>query len=100
MATSLKELIVTYQANTKPVLDALNKIDFQIRKTSQNLTTLGSSFRGLGTELSLALSLPFALFGKSSVQALADMQSLEAGFSSVLEKFNIGSTSLIEKSVL
>lgn len=90
MATSLKELIVTYQANTKPVLDALNKIDFQIRKTSQNLTTLGSSFRGLGTELSLALSLPFALFGKSSVQALADMQSLEAGFSSVLEKFNIG----------
>ena len=90
MATSLKELIVTYQANAQPVLNALNKVDSHIRKTSQSLTTLGSSFKDLGQELSLALSLPFVLFTKSSVSALADIQSLEAGLSSILEKFNTG----------
>ena len=90
MATSLKELIVTYQANAQPVLNALNKVDSHIRKTSQSLTTLGSSFKDLGKELSLTLSLPFVLFTKSSVNALADIQSLEAGLSSILEKFNTG----------
>lgn len=90
MALSLKELIITYQANAAPVIDALNRIDAKLKTTSQQLRSTGESFTRMGTELGLMLSLPLALFGKASVSALADMQSLEAGFSSVMEKFKTG----------
>ncbi len=90
MALSLKELIITYQANAAPVIDALNRIDAKLKTTSQQLRSTGESFTRMGTELGLMLSLPLALFGKASVNALADMQSLEAGFSSVMEKFKTG----------
>lgn len=90
MALSLKELIITYQANAAPVIDALNRIDAKLKTTSQQLNATGAAFTRMGTELGLMLSLPLALFGKASVNALADMQSLEAGFSSVMEKFKTG----------
>jgi len=90
MALSLKELIITYEANAQPVLNALNKIDAKLKTTSQQLRSTGESFTRMGTEIGLMLSLPLGLFGKASIKALADMQSLEAGFSSVMEKFNTG----------
>ena len=31
MATSLKELIVTFEANAKPVINALNQIDSKLK---------------------------------------------------------------------
>jgi tape measure domain-containing protein len=90
MATSLKELIVTYQANAKPVLSALNKIDNKLKETTRNLRTTGQAISSAGREIGLALSLPLAALGGASIKAVADIQSLEASLSSVLKKFETG----------
>lgn len=90
MARSLKELIVTFEANAKPVLNALNQIDAKLKHTSNSLRSTGESFSRLGRELGLTLSLPIATFGGASLKAVADIQSLEASLTSVLAKFNTG----------
>lgn len=77
MATSLKELIVTYQANAKPVLDALNQIDAKIRQTSRNLKTVGDSFVNVGKDISLSLSAPLGLLSVKALQASADFETLK-----------------------
>ena len=77
MATSLKELIVTYQANAKPVLDALNQIDAKIRQTSKNLKSVGDSFVNVGKDISLSLSAPLGLLSVKALQASADFETLK-----------------------
>lgn len=77
MATSLKELIVTYQANAKPVLDALNQIDAKIRQTSKNLKSVGDSFVNVGKDISLSLSAPLGLLGIKALKAAADFETLK-----------------------
>lgn len=77
MATSLKELIVTYQANAKPVLDALNQIDAKIRQTSRNLKSVGDSFVNVGKDISLSLSAPLGLLSAKALQASADFETLK-----------------------
>lgn len=90
MATSLKELIVTFEANAKPVLNALNQIDAKLKRTSRSLRSTGESFITLGKEIGLALSLPLAAFGGASIKAIADIQSLEASLTSVLKRYDTG----------
>jgi len=90
MATSLKELIVTFEANARPVINALNQIDSKLKRTTRSLRSTGESFTNLGKEIGLALSLPLAAFGGMSVKAIADIQSLEASLTSVLKKYNTG----------
>lgn len=87
MATSLKELVVTFQANAGPVLNALNRIDSKLKQTSRNLISTGESFTRIGREIGLTLSLPIAAMGIASVKAAADIQSLEASLTSVLDRF-------------
>ena len=90
MATSLKELIVTFEANAKPVVNALNQIDSKLKHTTRSLRSTGESFTRLGKEIGLALSLPLAAFGGVSIKAIADIQSLEASLTSVLKRYNTG----------
>jgi tape measure domain-containing protein len=90
MATSLKELIVTFEANAKPVVNALNKIDSKLKHTTESLKSTGESFTRLGKEIGLNLSLPLATLGGASLKTVADIQSLEASLTSVLAKFNTG----------
>jgi tape measure domain-containing protein len=90
MATSLKELIVTFEANAKPVVNALNQIDGKLKHTTRSLQSTGESFTRLGKEIGLALSLPLAAFGGASVKAIADIQSLEASLTSVLKRYSDG----------
>jgi tape measure domain-containing protein len=90
MATSLKELIVTFQANAKPVISALNQIDAKLQHTTRSLRSTGESFTRLGKEIGLTLSLPIAALGGASLKAAADIQSLEASLTSVLAKFDTG----------
>ena len=90
MATSLKELIVTFEANAKPVINALNQIDSKLKRTTRSLQSTGESFTRLGKEIGLALSLPLAAFGGASVKAIADIQSLEASLTSVLKRYSDG----------
>lgn len=90
MATSLKELIVSFEANARPVINALNQVDAKLKHTTRSLRSTGESFSNLGKELGMILSLPVAALGGASVKAVADIQSLEASLTSVLEKFNIG----------
>lgn len=90
MATSLKELIVTFEANAKPVVNALNQIDAKLKHTTRSLRSTGESFTRLGKEIGLALSLPLAAFGGVSIKAIADIQSLEASLTSVLKRYNTG----------
>tara|TARA_R110002012_G_scaffold215674_6_gene386731 strand:- start:3408 stop:4943 length:1536 start_codon:yes stop_codon:yes gene_type:complete len=90
MATSLKELIVTFEANAKPVINALNKIDSKLKHTTRSLTSTGESFVRAGKEIGLALSLPIAGLGASSIKAIADIQSLEASLTSVLKRYDTG----------
>jgi tape measure domain-containing protein len=77
MATSLKELIVTYEANAKPVLDALNQVDAKIKATSKSLLTVGDSFRKAGFELSASLTAPLGLLSVKALQASADFEALK-----------------------
>jgi len=90
MATSLKELIVTFEANAKPVVNALNQIDGKLKHTTRSLRSTGESFTRLGKEIGLTLSLPLAALGGASIKAAADIQSLEASLTSVLAKFDTG----------
>ena len=90
MATSLKELIVTFEANAKPVVNALNQIDSKLKHTTRSLRSTGESFTRLGKEIGLTLSLPLAALGGVSIKAAADIQSLEASLTSVLAKFDTG----------
>ena len=90
MATSLKELIVTFEANAKPVVNALNQIDSKLKLTTRSLQSTGESFTRLGKEIGLALSLPLAAFGGASIKAIADIQSLEASLTSVLKRYSDG----------
>lgn len=90
MANSLKELIVTFEANAKPVVNALNQIDAKLKHTARSLRSTGESFTALGKEIGLALSLPLIAFGGASVKAIADIQSLEASLTSVLKKYDTG----------
>jgi tape measure domain-containing protein len=90
MATSLKELIVTFEANAKPVVNALNQIDAKLKHTTRSLRSTGESFTRLGKEIGLTLSLPLAALGGASLKAAADIQSLEASLTSVLAKFDTG----------
>lgn len=90
MATSLKELIVTFEANAKPVVNALNHIDAKLKHTTRSLRSTGESFTRLGKEIGLTLSLPLAALGGASIKATADIQSLEASLTSVLAKFATG----------
>lgn len=90
MATSLKELIVTFEANAKPVVNALNQIDAKLKHTTRSLRSTGESFTRLGKEIGLTLSLPLAVLGGASLKAAADIQSLEASLTSVLAKFDTG----------
>jgi tape measure domain-containing protein len=76
MATSLKELIVTYEANAKPVLDALDRIDSKINQTSKSLKKISDSFLSAGRDLSAALTLPLGLFAAKSLQASANFETL------------------------
>lgn len=76
MATSLKELIVTYQANAKPVLDALNQIDAKIKNTSQQLKSVSNSFLTAGKDIGLSLSAPLALFTGKALKATAEFEKL------------------------
>jgi tape measure domain-containing protein len=90
MATSLKELIVTFEANAKPVVNALNQIDAKLKHTTRSLRSTGESFTRLGKEIGLTLSLPLAALGGVSIKAIADIQSLEASLTSVLKRYNTG----------
>lgn len=74
---SLKELIVTYQANAKPVLDALNQIDAKIKNTTANLKISSQAFLTAGRDLSMSLTAPLALLGFSAVKASADFETLK-----------------------
>lgn len=97
MATSLKELVVTFQANSGPVLNALNKIDSRLKTTANTLRSTGESFSRLGREIGLTLSLPIAAMGLASVKAASDIESLEASLTSVLTKFKTDGT--IEEAI-
>lgn len=77
MATSLKELIVTYEANAKPVLDALNQIDAKIKQTSAQLKTTSDAFLTAGRDIGLALSVPLGLLSMKALKASADFESLK-----------------------
>lgn len=74
---ALKELIVQYQANVRPVLDALNTIDQKIKSTSSNIQNFGSSIRNLGLELGMAFSAPLGVLAKNALTASADFESLK-----------------------
>lgn len=76
MATGLKELIVTYQANTKPVMDALNQMDAKIKATTQSLKKTSDAFLSAGRDLSFALTAPIALLSVKSLQASANFETL------------------------
>lgn len=86
----LKELVVTFEANASPVLGALRNVDSKLRGTSNKLSSLSKSFGNLGQKMTVGLTLPLGLFSVSSVKAIADMESLEATLSSVLQKYNQG----------
>jgi len=90
MATSLNELIVTFQANSRPVVTALNKVDAKLQHTVKFLSSTSESFTRLGRELGLIVSLPLLGLGGASLKAAADIQSLEASLTSVLSKFETG----------
>ena len=77
MATGLKELIVTYEANAKPVLDALNKIDAKIKQTSKQLKTTSDSFLKAGRDIGLSLSAPLGLLSMKALRASADFETLK-----------------------
>jgi len=82
MATSLKELIVTYEANAKPVLNALNQIDAKLKSTTRSLRSTGESFTRLGQSLSLGLSLPILTLTGLSIKAASDAEE-------IFNKFNV-----------
>jgi tape measure domain-containing protein len=75
--TALKELIVSYQANAQPVIEALGKIDQRIKKTSNTINSFGSSMRNLGVELGAAFSIPLGILAKKALSASADFESLK-----------------------
>jgi hypothetical protein len=75
--TALKELIVSYQANAQPVIEALGKIDQRIKQTSNTINSFGSSMRNLGVELGAAFSIPLGILAKKALSASADFESLK-----------------------
>lgn len=77
MATGLKELIVTYEANARPVLDALTKIDSKIKQTSQQLRKTSDDFLRAGRDISLALSAPLGMLSFKALKASADFETLQ-----------------------
>jgi tape measure domain-containing protein len=77
MATSLKELIVSYQANAQPVIEALNRIDQKIKTTSNQIQSFGTSMRNLGVELGAVFTVPFGMLAKKALSASADFESLK-----------------------
>lgn len=77
MATSLKELIVSYQANAQPVIEALNRIDQKIKTTSNQIQSFGTSMRNLGVELGAVFTVPFGMLAKRALSASADFESLK-----------------------
>ena len=76
MATSLKELIVTFEANSKPVINALNQVDAKLKHTTRSLNKIGQSFTGLGKTMSLGLSLPILALTGLSVKAASDAEEI------------------------
>lgn len=87
MATSLKQLIVTFQANSQPILKTLGTIENRLGHLQRNLRATSDAFMNMGREIGLSISLPLSALGIASLKATADMQSLEATLTSVLEKF-------------
>lgn len=77
MATSLKELIVTYTANAQPVLQALDQIDAKIKNTAQNLKATSQSFMSVGRDLSLAITAPLTLLAGGALRASANFETLK-----------------------
>lgn len=94
---ALKELIITFQANAKPVVDALQRVDKRLKhtdtrlqKTRMSLKKLGDTFSEVGRQLGLMIGLPLAAMGAASLKAEAQMESLRATLSSVLERYDTG----------
>lgn len=76
MATSLKELIVTYEANAKPVIDALNQIDNKIKMSAKSLESFGQSIKNAGQTLTASLTAPIAALGFGALKSAADFEAL------------------------
>lgn len=77
MANSLKELIVTYEANARPVLDALNQIDARLKQTTKSIQNIGDSFKRVGYELGAVFTIPLGILSAKALQASADFESLK-----------------------
>jgi len=90
MANVLKELIVSFDADASPVLNALKNIDSRLNLTARRLNATSESFARMGKRLTLTTSVPLLGLGVASVSAESKMQSLRATLSSVLERFNTG----------
>lgn len=86
----LKQLFVTFQANPSPALQAINALNKRIDLTATKLNKTSDSLLRFGGQMGVFLSAPIALFGKSAIDATADLQSLQTGLELVLEKYNLG----------
>jgi len=61
-----------------------------LNAAESRISTFGKSAERLGTGLSLAVSAPLALIGKSSIKAAADFETLEVSFGTMLKSMDKG----------
>ena len=76
MATGLKELIVTFEANARPVIDALNRVESKLKQTSARMKKTSDDMIRVGRNFGLALSVPLGLVSLKALKASADFEVL------------------------
>lgn len=105
MVSALKELLVTFEANSKPILDALNDVqkgvnnlnkhieqkfkenEKAVKSFTEKVSGLGKKFKDIGKKLTLFVTTPIIAFGVASFRASEQIKALEAVLGSVLQKF-------------
>jgi len=75
---SLRELIVTYEANSKPLVDALKKADKEIKKLSSSIGKQGKEFNKAGKSMSNAMNRPIERMRAFAQVARASFASVDA----------------------
>lgn len=74
----LKELNIKLGADTK-------QLQAQMRKAANDLRREGRNFGQIGTELSLAVSLPLLGIGASAIRAAGDIEAFKMGFNTTMK---------------
>ncbi len=77
-AKNLKSLNFSLGLNTKV-------FDTKLKRTERNLKKFGKNLEGIGRNLSIGLTAPLALFGKSAIEAASDLAETQSKFNTVFK---------------